>query len=238
MIAPVPSNLPRHVGFILDGNRRFAKRLMLKPWKGHEWGAKKVEQVLQWCKDKGIEEATLYALSIENFSRPKEEFDTLMNIFREECDALLDDKRAYNDKSVRVRFIGRLWMLPKDLHEKMQRIMELTAGNKPYTVNFAIAYGGRAEVLDATRKIAAAVKEGRINVEDINEEVFRKALYIESEPDLIIRTSGEQRTSGFLLWQSSYAELHFSDKLWPEFEEQDLDKALAAYAERDRRFGK
>jgi undecaprenyl diphosphate synthase len=129
-------------------------------------------------------------------------------------------------------------MLPKDLHEKMQRIMELTAGNKPYTVNFAIAYGGRAEVLDATRKIAAAVKEGRINVEDINEEVFRKALYIESEPDLIIRTSGEQRTSGFLLWQSSYAELHFSDKLWPEFEEQDLDKALAAYAERDRRFGK
>jgi tritrans,polycis-undecaprenyl-diphosphate synthase [geranylgeranyl-diphosphate specific] len=238
MIAPVPSKLPRHVGFILDGNRRFAKRLMLKPWKGHEWGAKKVEQVLQWCKDKGIEEATLYALSIENFSRPKEEFDTLMNIFREECDALLDDKRAYNDKSVRVRFIGRLWMLPKDLHEKMQRIMELTAGNKPYTVNFAIAYGGRAEVLDATRKIAAAVKEGRINVEDINEEVFRKALYIESEPDLIIRTSGEQRTSGFLLWQSSYAELHFSDKLWPEFEEQDLDKALAAYAERDRRFGK
>jgi tritrans,polycis-undecaprenyl-diphosphate synthase [geranylgeranyl-diphosphate specific] len=234
----VPSNLPRHVGFILDGNRRFAKRLMLKPWKGHEWGAKKVEQVLQWCKDKGIEEATLYALSIENFSRPKEEFDTLMNIFREECDALLDDKRAYSDKRVRVRFIGRLWMLPEDLQQKMQRIMEITTDNKPYTVNFAIAYGGRAEVLDATRKIAAAVKEGRINVEDINEEVFRKQLYIESEPDLVIRTSGEQRTSGFLLWQGSYAELHFSEKLWPEFEKEDLDKALAAYAERDRRFGK
>lgn len=234
----VASTVPRHVGFILDGNRRFAKRLMLKPWKGHEWGAKKVEQVLEWCKEKGIEEVTLYALSIENFSRPQEEFDTLMDIFRKECDALLNDERYHSDKSVRLRFIGRLWMLPKDLQEKMNQVMTKTAGNGPRTVNMAVAYGGRAEILDATKKIAEAVKTGTLDVNAINEDVFRKELYIESEPDLIIRTSGEQRTSGFLLWQGSYAELFFTEKFWPEFEKEDLEEALTVYAKRERRFGK
>ncbi len=230
--------MPRHVGIILDGNRRFAKRLMLKPWKGHEWGAKKIEQVINWCQEKDIKELTLYAFSVENFNRPKEEFDELMRIFKEECDRLLSDERLHSEKRLRVRFIGRIWMFPSDLQERINALQEKTKDNGPYILNMAMAYGGRAEVIDATKKIATLVKEGKMSVDQINEETFSKGLYIESEPDLIIRTSGEHRTSGFLLWQGSYAELHFCPKFWPEFEKEDLEVALNDYANRERRFGK
>lgn len=229
--------IPKHIGIILDGNRRFSKRLMLKPWMGHEWGAKKVEKLLEWGKELGIHELTLYAFSVENFNRPKEEFDYLMKLFEKEFERLKDDKRVYENK-IRINVIGRIWMFPKEVQEKMREIMKRTKDHSDYIINFAMAYGGRAEIIDATKKIAERIKKGELGVEDINEEVFSKNLYMDSEPDLIIRTSGEQRTSGFLLWQGSYAEFYFCEKLWPEFEKEDLVKAIESYNGRDRRFGK
>lgn len=226
-------SVPKHVGIILDGNRRFAKRLMLKPWKGHEWGAAKVEKLFDWCKELGVKELTLYALSIENFNRPKEEFDYLMNVFRKEFDRLKDDKRLDED-GIRVRFIGRLSMLPKDIQEKMDFIVKKTKDNKNYFMNFALAYGGRQEIIDAVKRLW----NENLDVKKLNEEMFSKYLYLESNPDLIIRTGGEKRTSNFLIWQGSYAELMFLDKLWPEFEKEDFIKCLEEFSKRERRFGR
>ena len=228
-------NVPRHVGIILDGNRRFSKKLMLKPWKGHEYGAKKIESLLEWCKELNIKEITLYCFSIENFNRPKEEFNYLMNLFKEEFIKLKDDSRL---NEIKVNFIGRINMFPKDVQDSMNVLMERTKNNKPYTLNFAMAYGGRAEVIDATRKIAEQVKNGKLDVDKINEEVFEKNPYSASEPDLIIRSSGEKRTSGFLIYQGAYAELIFIDKMWPEFEKEDFINAIKEYSNRERRFGK
>ena len=235
---PTRKNVPKHIGLILDGNRRFSKRLMLKPWKGHEWGAKKVEAVLEWCKEYGVREITLYAFSIENFdSRPKAEFDYLMKLFEKELAKMMNDPRLEKDK-VKVNFIGRINMFPKSLQEVMNKLMEKTKQNNKLIVNFAMAYGGRAEIIDATRKLSEQVKKGKLDVRDINEKTFSKNLYIQSEPDLIIRTS-ESRLSGFLLWQSDYAEIIFlPDKLWPEFEKKDFVECLNEYSRRQRRFGK
>ena len=231
------NKVPKHLGIIIDGNRRFSKILMMKPWMGHELGARKVEKLLDWCKELDIKELTVYAFSIENFDRPKEEFDFLMNIFRKEFTDLLTDKRIDNDK-IKVNFIGRLKMFPKDLQDLFRKNMERSKTYNNYIVNFAMAYGGRAEIIDATKKITEQIKKGKLKIEDINEEVFKKNLYLESEPDLIIRTSGEKRLSGFLLWQGSYAEICWCEKYWPEFEKEDLIKAIEGYAKRERRFGK
>ena len=234
---PTTSNVPRHLAIILDGNRRFAKRLMLKPWKGHEWGREKIENVLEWCREYGIHELTLYVLSLENFNRPKEEFDYLMDVFRKEFDELLKDKRVM-ERNIRINAIGRISMLPEDLQKKVKEIMEKTKNNDGYIVNFAIAYGGRAEVVDAVRKVAEEIKQGTLDVDRINEEIFANHLYMKSEPDLIIRTA-ETRLSGFLLWQGSYSELIFlPDVLWPEFDKKHFVQCLEEYQIRQRRFGK
>jgi tritrans,polycis-undecaprenyl-diphosphate synthase [geranylgeranyl-diphosphate specific] len=223
---------------ILDGNRRFARKLMLKPWKGHEWGAEKVKKLMEWAEECEIEELTLYTLSIENFkTRPKKEMGYLLDLFRTEFDALMKDERFHEEKRIRINFIGRLNMFPDDVKEKMQKLMEMTEDNKPYTVNFAMAYGGRQEVIDAVRKIAEKVKEGKLDVNEVNEEVFSDNLYIKDEPDLIIRTGGTKRLSNFLSYQSAYSELIFIDKMWPEFEKEDFVKCIAEYSERERRFG-
>jgi tritrans,polycis-undecaprenyl-diphosphate synthase [geranylgeranyl-diphosphate specific] len=232
--------IPKHVGIIMDGNRRFAKRLMMKPWKGHQWGAEKVRKVLDWAHEAGIKELTLYAFSIENFDRPKDEFDYLMDLFLKEFKSLMEPEELakLKENEVKVNFIGRIEMFPEAVTQAMNDLMDATKDNGDNIVNFAMAYGGRAEVLDAAKKIAERVKSGELDPSDINEEVFEKGLYTESEPDLIIRTSGEQRTSGFMIWQGSYAELFFTDKCWPEFEKEDLEKAIVAYQGRERRFGK
>jgi len=234
---PSTSKVPQHVAIILDGNRRFAKKLMLKPWKGHEWGQKKVEKLFDWCKELGIEEVTLYTFSVQNFGRPKQEFDFLMDIFRDACRRLLKDSRVENGE-VRVNFIGRIYMFPKDLQDLMKQVMDKTKKNKKYVVNLAMAYGGREEVIDAVRKIAEKLKKGELEVDDINEETFSKNLYMMDEPDLIIRTGGEKRLSNFLAWQSTYSELFFLEKTWPEFEKEDLIECLEEYQNRERRFGK
>lgn len=231
------SKVPKHIGIILDGNRRLAKRLMVKPWKGHDWGAKKVEKLLEWCKEFDIRQLTLYAFSIENFDRPKKEFDYLMNLFKKEFTRLKDDKRIHDNK-IRINVVGRIWMFPKDVQESMKKIMEKTKDYNDYVINFAMAYGGRAEVVDATRKIAEMVKNGKLNVEDINEDVFSKNLYFNDDPDLIIRTGGEKRTSNFLIYQGAYSEWIFLEKTWPEFEKEDLVNAIKEYGARERRFGR
>jgi len=233
---PTKNKVPHHIGYIIDGNRRFAKRLMLKPWRGHEWGAKKVEKLLDWCKEYGIKELTLYAFSLENFNRPKKEFDYLMNLFKEEFERFKDNPKW--KKKIKVNFIGRIWMFPKNIKDIMNKLMEQTKNNKKFILNIAMAYSGRIEILDAVKKIANLVKKGLINVKDINNKLFSENLYLKSEPDLIIRTS-ESRLSGFLLWQGAYAEIEFlPKKLWPEFSKKDFVKCLNDYSKRERRFGR
>lgn len=226
-----------HLGIIVDGNRRFSRRLMKEPWKGHEYGAKKVEKLFDWCRELNIRELTLYIFSVENFNRPKKEFDYLMDLFKKEFTRLLTDERIYNNK-IKVSFIGRIQMLPEDVQEIIRKVREKTKDHDQYRVNFAIAYGGRAEIIDTTKKIAQKVKEGKLDVDEINEDLFMQNLYLSSDPDLIIRTSGEFRTSGFLIWQGAYSELYFCKKLWPEFEKEDLVQAINDYNSRHRRFGK
>ncbi|MBI4144313.1 di-trans,poly-cis-decaprenylcistransferase [Candidatus Woesearchaeota archaeon] len=230
--------IPKHIGIILDGNRRFAKRLMLKPWKGHEWGRDKVRKLLDWCQNLGIHETTLYAFSMQNFNRPKEEFGYLINIFISVFEELKEKLSELKEKGLKVNVIGRIGLFPEKLQQVMHDVMNATKDNKPNILNLAMAYGGREEVIDAVQKIAMQVKEGKLDVKSINEEVFSDNLYLKSEPELIIRTGGEKRTSNFLPWQSTYSEWFFIEKLWPEFEEDDLKQVLAEYEKRERRFGK
>lgn len=228
---------PKHIGLILDGNRRFARRLMLKPYKGHEWGAKKVDALFDWCKELGIKELTLYAFSIENFNRPKKEFNFLMQLFEREFTRMFNDPRIYKNK-VRINFIGRIHLFPEIVQSIMFKLMEATKNHSGYIVNFAMAYGGRTELVDTVKKLLQKVKENKLSIDDINEQVILENLYTESEPDLIIRTSGEKRTSGFLIYQGAYSEWLFLDKFWPEFEKEDLITAINDYKMRERRFGR
>jgi len=231
------NEVPKHIGIIMDGNRRFSKRLMIKPWKGHEWGAKKIEKLLDWSQEYKVKELTLYAFSVQNFNRPKEEFDFLMDIFRENFDKLRDDERLMKNK-IRVNVIGRLHMFPSDIQKRMENIMKKTKDNDKYIINFAMAYGGREEVIDAAKKIAEQVKTGTLDIDDINEKTFQKNLYMADEPDLIIRTGAVHRTSNFLAFQSAYSEYFFVDKMWPDFEKEDFVMAVEDYKKRHRRFGR
>ncbi len=229
------NKVPKHVGIILDGNRRFAKKLMMKPWKGHEWGAQKIEKLFEWCKELNINELTLYCFSLENFNRPKNEFDYLMKIFKETFTKVKDDPRL---KDIKINFIGRIKMFSKEIQDAMYSIMEKTKDNTKYIINFAMAYSGRGEIVDAVRKIAEQVKNGKLDINSINEEIFSKNLYMEDQPDLIIRTGGDHRTSNFLNFQAAYSEWIFLDKTWPEFEKQDFEQCIIEYGNRERRFGK
>lgn len=230
------NRVPKHIGLVLDGNRRFAKKLMLKPWRGHEFGAEKVEKLLDWCKEFDIRELTLYVFSWENFNRPKEEFDYLMELFRKEFTRYKTDARIHANK-IRLNVIGRLWRFPLDVQKAANELMDATKDYSDYVVNFAMGYGGRQEVIDAVRKISEKVKSNELDIDAINEELFSKELYLESEPDLIIRTGGDKRTSNFLLWQSSYSEWFFIDKPWPEFEKADFLSCIEEFSLRERRFG-
>ncbi len=227
----------KHIGIILDGNRRFAKRLNLSPWKGHEYGSKKLKDLLVWCKDLKIKELTLYCFSMQNFNRPKKEFDYLMTIFRESFNEIMQNKDISKYK-IKINVIGRYNLFPKDIQENIERITNKTKEYNNYKVNIALAYGGREEIVDAVKKIAKNVKESKLNPEEINENIISQNLYLESEPDLIIRTGGDKRTSNFLTWQSIYSEWFFIEKMWPEFEKQDLINIIEEFKKRERRFGK
>ena len=230
------SKVPKHIGIILDGNRRFAKKLGLNALKGHEFGLKKLEDLFKWCQELGVKELTLYTFSTENFNRTKMEIDYLFGLFSNEVEKIKKEKGMFKE-GIRFNFIGRIDMFPKAMKKSMLEIMEKTKKYSKFKVNFAMAYGGRQEITDAMKKIAKDVEKGRIKPESINESLITKNLYLKSEPDLVIRPGGEKRMSNFLLWQSSYAELFFLEKLWPEFTKEDLIKCVEEFSKRERKFG-
>ena len=231
-------NVPKHIGIVLDGNRRFAKKLMMKPWKGHEWGAGKLEKLIEWAVEYKIKELTLYTLSVQNFfSRPKEELSYLIDLFKKETRKLQSDERIKEYK-IRIKFIGRLNLFDDELHGLMKNVMEKTRNNNNLIINFAMAYGGQEEVIDAVKKISEQVKKGNLDIDKINEESFKDFLYMKDSPELIIRTGGEKRTSNFLPYQGAYSEWIFLDKMWPEFEKEDFVECIKEYSGRQRRFGR
>lgn len=226
----------KHVAIILDGNRRYGEKIGNR-LKGHVHGGKKVEELFKWCRDLGVKELTLYTFSVENFNRGEKEVDYLMNLFRQQIKRFKDDKKL-KDGGVRVNFIGRLELFPKDVQEAMEDVMEKTKGNDEFKVNFAMGYGGRSEIVDATKKIIEKIKNNELKEEDVDENLISKNLYLKNDPDIVIRPGGEKRTSNFLIWQSNYSEWFFVDKLWPEFTKEDFVKIIEEFKERERRFGR
>ncbi len=231
--------IPNHLAIICDGNRRFAENLGKEKWKGHEYGADKVEEVLDWCFELGIKTLTLWLFSTENFNRPKEEVKTIFELAKKFGKKFLENEKVHKNK-VKFNFIGNMNLFPEDVQAVIKEVTEATKDYDGFYLNIAAGYGGKQEILEATKNIARFVKEGKIKPEDINNEILESNMYSGLMPnvDLIIRTSGEQRTSGFLLWKSDYAEYYFCEKFWPEFEKEDLIKAIYAYSERKRRYGK
>ncbi|MCS7124947.1 MAG: polyprenyl diphosphate synthase [Candidatus Bathyarchaeota archaeon] len=231
---------PEHIAIILDGNRRWASEKELPPWLGHKEGAEKVEQLLEWCLKLNVKSITLYAFSTENFRRPRKEVEEIMQIASEKLQKILKDERIHKNK-VRVKVIGRKHLLPENLQKLIEEVENATQNYDKHFLNVAFAYGGRAEIADAARKIAEKVQNKELKPEDVNEELFEKFLYTshlpKQDPDLIIRTSGEERLSGFLLWQSAYSELCFLDVYWPDFRLIDLLRAVRTFQKRKRRFG-
>ena len=229
-----------HIAIIMDGNRRWATGKEQNPWLGHKKGADTVENLLNWCEQLGVKFVTLYTFSMENFSRNPEEIDEIMKIAEKKFCKLLTDERIHRNK-VHVRVIGQVDLLPENLQQLISDVEKATANYNNQFLNFAFAYGGRAEILDVTKTIAQKVKLGELEIEEINEKTFEKYLYTahmpKQEPDLIIRTSGEERLSGFLLWQSAYSELVFLDVYWPDFRLIDLLRAMRTFQIRKRRFG-
>lgn len=231
---------PDHIGVILDGNRRWANMRSAPPSLGHERGADKVEELLRWCLDLGVRSVTIYAFSTENFQRPKEEVDDIMELLNERLRRILVDEDVHAER-VRVRALGRLHLLPGGTQKLIKEVEEATKDYDGHYLNVAVAYGGRAEIIDAMKVIASEVKEGKLEADEIDEEVVEEHLYTshlpKSDPDLIIRTSGEERLSGFLLWQAAYSELCFMDVYWPDFRKIDLLRAVRTYQKRERRYG-
>lgn len=229
-----------HIAIILDGNRRWASENDLNPWLGHKKGAETVEQLLDWCDKLGVKFVTLYTFSTENFRRSPEEVEEIMRIAEVEFRKLLTDERIHRNK-VHVKVIGRVNLLPESLQQLIADVEKATAHYDNQFLNFAFAYGGRAEIVDAAKTIMQKVQDGELRLEDVNERTFEKYLYTshmpKQDPDLIIRTSGEERLSGFLLWQSAYSELCFLDVYWPDFRLIDLLRAIRTFQKRKRRYG-
>jgi tritrans,polycis-undecaprenyl-diphosphate synthase [geranylgeranyl-diphosphate specific] len=220
-----------HIGIILDGNRRWARRHGWKPWQGHEKGFDKLDKLFDWMLELDIFEMSLYCFSIQNFDRPETEKKFLFDRFRLEAKKLLSDKRIYDNK-VKIRFAGRLEMFPADMRDLMGKVMAKTAEHDEHIVNFAMAYGGREEIVDGVKRM---VESG----EEVNKSNIQKNMWVPEDMDIAIRPSGEKRLSSFFIWQADYAELFFLDKMWPEFEKEDLVKVISEFkAKRERRFGK
>ena len=223
-------NIPYHLGIILDGNRRWAKERGLPAFEGHKRGLEVVKNVIKWCKEKGIKILTLFVFSTENWKRTKIEVNFLMKLAKF---AINDNLEELRKEGVKIRVIGQREKLPIFLKKAILKAEELTKNNEGMVLNFALSYGGRAEIIEAIKNII----EKKIAVEKINEDVVKENLWT-SDVDLIIRTGKEQRLSNFLLWQAAYSELYFSPKYWPDFTKEDLDKALTDYSNRQRRLGK
>jgi tritrans,polycis-undecaprenyl-diphosphate synthase [geranylgeranyl-diphosphate specific] len=231
--------VPRHVAIIMDGNRRFAKEFGLSTTEGHIKGKEKLEEVMEWCLELGVKILTVYAFSTENLNREPPEVDYLMSLFEDHFRRLATDERIHK-YHIRLTVIGQRELLPARVQNAIKVAEDATKDYDDYFYNIAIAYGSRQEIIRAIKQIAEAVKDGKMQVEEIDEEVFSKFLYTADfpDPDLILRTSGEERISNFLLWQLAYAELYFTDVYWPGFRKVDFMRAIRSYQLRQRRFGK
>ena len=230
--------IPKHVAIIMDGNRRFAAEIGLSSIEGHEKGRMKLEEVLDWCLEVGVRILTLYAFSTENFLRADAEVKHIMASFAENFRRAGDDERVHRHR-IRVRAFGRRELLPKEVQDAIAYAEEKTKGYSDYQLNLAVAYGGRQEIVDAIRDVVRDAKAGKVDVEDIDESFFSRRLYTGDlpDPDLVLRTSGEERISNFLLWQLAYAELYFVDVYWPGFRKIDFLRAIRSYQMRRRRYG-
>jgi undecaprenyl diphosphate synthase len=228
--------VPRHIAIIMDGNGRWARERGLPRIAGHEQGAESVRAVTEACAEIGVEFLTVYAFSTENWKRPKAETDALMLLLEHFIEQELPLLQKNN---VRLGAIGRLRDLPQSCQKALEAAIEATAGNTSTTLILALSYSGRAEIIDAVRSLCQEAANGQVDPARIDEELFHRHLYTRDypDPDLLIRTSGEMRLSNFLLWQLSYTEIYVTEKLWPDFGKQDLRDAIAAFNQRERRFG-
>jgi undecaprenyl diphosphate synthase len=228
--------LPQHIAIIMDGNGRWAQNHTLGRIMGHKKGVEAVQRTVRLCREIGIKYLTLYAFSVENWSRPDREVKALMKILREYLRSELDEML---ENGIRLTTIGDMNALQKPVRILLQETMDKTAGNKDMVLNLALSYGGQDEILQAVRRILEDVKEGRLAPSSLSKARFAGYLYTAGmpDPDLLIRTSGEYRISNFLLWQSAYTEFYFTDVLWPDFSKEDLFRAIADYQRRERRFG-
>ena len=230
------SNLPVHIAIIMDGNRRWARQRNLDVKTGHKEGAKTLENIVRYAKKVGIKYITVYAFSTENWKRSEEEVGALMLLLQAYLDSYA--KRA-DTEGIKVKVLGDISVLPKGMQNTIGKLEERTKDNTDINFNIALNYGGRDEIVKAVRKIAEKVKEDEIKIEDISEEIISNNLYTSGmpDPDVVVRTSGEMRTSNFLPWQIVYSEFIFVEKNWPDFNEEDLDKVIEIYQKRNRKFG-
>ncbi|MEH2140625.1 isoprenyl transferase [Nostoc sp.] len=229
--------LPQHVAVIMDGNGRWAKSQGLPRFMGHKRGVDALKDLLRCCQDWGIQALTAYAFSTENWKRPQEEVDFLMTLFQR---VLRQELREMVEENVQIKFVGNLQALPRSLQQEISRSMEKTKDNRGIRFSVATNYGGRQEIIQACQAIAKQVQQGLLQPDEIDEQVFESHLYTAgiTDPDLLIRTSGEMRLSNFLLWQMAYGEIYITDVLWPDFDRAEFHRALCAYQQRERRFGK
>lgn len=230
-------NLPQHLAIIMDGNGRWAKQKGMLRAFGHENGTKAVRETVEACARLGIKYLTLYAFSTENWNRPKLEVDTLMKLL---VNSLKKELPTLQENNIKLNTIGNTGLLPDNARRQLQEVMELTRNNSRMTLTLALSYGSREEIIAAVKGISQEIKNNQLNINDISESTITQHLYTHNLPevDLMIRTSGEQRISNFLLWQAAYAELYFTSVLWPDFREKDLHEAIISYQNRERRFGK
>jgi len=231
------TNLPKHLAIIMDGNGRWAKQKGFLRAFGHENGTKSVRVTVEECAKLGIENLTLYAFSTENWNRPKLEVDTLMKLL---VHSLKNELKTLQQNNIRLNSIGNLDKLPSSIQKELNEVIENTKNNSRMTLTLALSYGSREELLNVVKNISDKVKNNIISIDTIDESIINQHLYTHNLPDvdLLIRTSGEHRISNFLLWQIAYAELYFTDVLWPDFKENDLYEAIISYQKRERRFGK
>src|ERR687884_1408661 len=233
--------VPNHIAIILDGNRRWAKYHFAAINSGHFFGADKAEELLNWIHDVGIKITTLYVLSTENLERKDEELENIYRLLEKKLQKLYNDERVHK-RRMKIKAIGDTKLLPHNLQQILIKLEESTAHYDSMFLNIAIAYGGQKELIEAVRKIARMAEKGQIEVDEIDEKTIESCLYTshlpQPSPDLILRTSGEKRLSGFLIWQSAYSELMFMDVFWPEFRKIDLMRAIRTYQQRVRRYGR
>ena len=235
----VQKNLPRHIAVIMDGNGRWAKKRGLPRTEGHKQGAEVFRKICQYASDIGIEYLTFYAFSTENWKRSEQEVAAIMDLLRHYLAEMEERENENKEGGYRIRFLGAREGMPPDIAHLMDEVEERSRDKTRMFVNLCVNYGGRAEIVHAARALAERVKTGALQPEDITEQLLSESLYTagQPDPDLLIRPSGEFRLSNFLIWQSAYTEFYYDDVLWPDFTPQDLDRAIKAYQNRDRRFG-